>query len=216
MTRCSSIALALVVASCVGTPTETVPVPADGRVTAESYAGRITATVPAPVRQRAMRTTPGIYYFMAELGPDHTLLAGVVSELFPSGDASALAQRFAGLDDAARLELVAAQIALEERRSPGRQGAVLRSREQLGQARPPQVAQGAVCEEHALVAEDRQVPGHVGEPFVYRQRTYNCIHPRTHLPVQLHYSERYREASVVLRPAFESEAAFFFDSLQFD
>ena len=216
MTRWSPIALAFVVASCVGMPFETVPVPADGRVTAESYAGRITATVPAPARQGAMRVRPGAYLVGAELGPDHTLVAGVLSELFPSDQASAITQHFAGLDDGARLTLVAEQIEVEERMAPSREGAVLRSREQLGQARPAQAAQGAVCEEHALVAEDRQVPGHVGEPFVYHQRTYDCIHPRTHLPVQLHYSERYLEASAALRPTFAAEADAFFDSLQFD
>ena len=85
----------------------------------------------------------------------------------------------------------------------------------LGEARPAQAAQGAVCEEHVAASVERQVPGDEGVPYLYRQRTYTCIHPGSRFPVQLTVSERYPEAAGTARASFDAEADAFFDSLRF-
>jgi hypothetical protein len=121
-----------------------------------------------------------------------------------------------GLTNDERLRVYVDDLEMSERAAPGRQGAVLRSWEHVGDAQPPHAASGIACEKHLFVGEDRQVPGAIGQAYIYHQMTYSCIDPRSGFPVELSYSERYQEATATLRPQFTREADDYFSSLRFE
>jgi hypothetical protein len=172
--------------------------------------------VPAPVRGQPHRVHEGEYYFLGERAPDYHLMAFLdIWTVDPSGR-TATETSLAAMGDRQVLDSYLASAEPEERSKPGRASNVLRSYEHVGGARPAQAAQGAVCDERALVAEDREVPGQGGRPFLYHARYYTCIHPRSHLPVELGWTERYPADGGELSPAFETEASGYFESLRFE
>lgn len=209
--RHAALALAGLLVGCA--PVSLEPPPPGGVIVLDGYAGPVTVTAPAVTREQGRRMGPRVLALRGEPAPGHTVVAGVITEV---RDPAAWSAATTGMGTEERLRLFAADVERSERAAPSREGAVLRSFAPIGGARPAQAAQGAACEEHMLVSEDRRVPGAVGKPYVFHQRSYSCIDPRSGFPVQLIYSERFPEATASLRPGFAAEADAYFDSLRFE
>lgn len=191
--------------SCLALVTD--PAPSDGRATLTSGNVQVSIMLPESARGRRMPPpSPKSMVFRNELGDDHT-----VSALVLIGEKAR-----ADKTDQEMLELVVEQFERELSKAPGRQGAVLRSIERAGGTRPRAPTEGVHCVEYVWVSEDRLVPGHKGEPFIMHAHDYFCIHPGTRVWVETHFSERYSAERSQLRPTFDEDVAFFFDSLRFN
>jgi hypothetical protein len=208
------MAVALVLVGCV--PGQHVDIPADDVLHVATDQAKISVQVPYSVRGQTRRLSEGVYYFGTERSSDHTVVAYVDARVIEPARRGAVERSIAGKSDREVLDDYLREVEPLERTNPGRLGNVLRSYERVGGTRPAQGQQGVVCGERVFVAEDRQVPGHHGRPFLYHGRYYTCIDPRTHLPVQIGWTERYPIDGDRLSPSFEAEAGAFFDSLRFD
>jgi hypothetical protein len=203
--------LIVAIASCA--PVAMDPAPPDGLMVVRAQQGTIRAVAPPVARGQSARASDQQLAVGNELEPGHTLLAMMTGAI---GNQAQWLRVTSGMSNEERLRVYVDDVEMVERAVPGRQGAVLRSWEHLGAALPPHAALGIACEQHLFVSEDRQVPGAIGQAFVYHQRTYSCIDPRSGFPVELSYSERFPEATVTLRPEFTSDAESFFSSLRFE
>lgn len=203
--------LALAVTACASISVE--PPPADGVVVVRAKEGSIRAVAPPVARGKLYR--PGDQFVMlgGESEPGHTVLATMAGGI--QNEAGWLSTT-SGLTNDERLRVYVDDLETSERAAPSRPGAILRSWEHVGDALPPHAASGIACEEHLFVSEDRQVPGEIGQAYIYHQITYSCIDPRSGFPVELSYSERYKEATAALRSEFTAEAESYFSSLVFE
>jgi hypothetical protein len=203
--------LIVAIASCA--PIAIEPPPPDGLMVVRAQQGTIRAVAPPAVRGRSHHGNDHQMAVGIELEPGHTVLAAMAGGI---GNPAEWVRATSGLSKEERLRLYVDEVEMVERAVPGRRGAILRSWEHLGDALPPHAALGIACEQHQFVSEDRQIPGQIGKAFVYHQRTYSCIDPRSGFPVELAYSERFPEATATLRPEFINEAKSFFSSLRFE
>ncbi len=188
--------------SCVTLLTD--PAPADGRATLNYGGVAASIVLPESARGRQIPGSPSWFIFTRELEDDHTVSGSVLfGETLP-----------ADKTDEEYLEWWAGAFERELPRGPGRAGAVLRGVERVGGTRTPAPAPGAHCVEYIWISEDRQVPGHRGEPFVMHAHEYVCIHPVARVLVRTHFSERFPTERSQLRDAFAQDVAFFFENLR--
>lgn len=190
--------------SCTALLTD--PAPSDGRANLTYDDVKISLILPSSARGRKRPSSwPQLIIFRNEIKDDHTVAASVLIGERASN----------GMTDQQYLEWWATQFKLELPKAPGRKGAVLRSVERIEGTRKKAPAEGAHCLEYIWVSEDRQVPGHRGEAFIMHAHEYVCIHPRAHVLVRSHFSERFHVERSELRPTFEQDVDFFFDNLVF-
>jgi hypothetical protein len=160
-------------------------------------------------RGRQLTSPENEFNFWSEVGEDHTLAAKL--SIHPSPG-----EQVASKSNKELLDWWLEQFERFVRSAPGREGAVLRSFDRVEATREPPPAQGAECAEIAWAREDRRVPGHKGEPFIGHDRDYGCVHPVTHGFVRVGLSERFPADRAQLRPGFEEDASFLFDSLRLE
>lgn len=206
----SVILTLLVLAACA--PGQHVVVPEDGVLHGPPPRANTSINVPASMRDEVRLMPGGIYFFANKRSPLHT----VVGQFYPYVIDSVLRARLAKLSDQGILVDYLAWVEPVERANPGRPGNILRSYEHIGGALPPHAARGLACNERAYVAEDRQVPGHSGEPFLMHVLLYTCIDPHDRSPVEVGWSERYPAGKDQLSAGFEDEAHALFESLRFE
>ena len=205
MIRRCVLALALIatlagLVSCASMP----PAPADGKVSFEIADARVRGVLPVSARG-VRRSGPANWsIYRQDLGEDHTVSASIlIGEKVP-----------ADKTDTEMLEWWMEGFERELPKGPGRQGAVLRSIERIGGTRLQNLDESVPCVEYVWVNEDRLVPGHSGEAFVMHAHEYVCIHPRAHVVVRAHFSERYAVDRGQLRSDFQDDVDFWFDSIQ--
>jgi hypothetical protein len=213
MLRVGFLQVLLVMALIGCAPISREAPPADGVMVARAHQGSIRAVAPPVTRGELRRASEHHLSLRGEVTREHTVVAEINGAV---RDEAAWLRLAGGLSNEERLRLFVDDVERFERAVPSREGAVLRSWEHLGDAKPPHAALGIACEEHVFVSEDRQVPGAIGRAFVYHQITYSCIDPRSGFPVALTYSERFPEATARLRPEFTAEADAFLSSLRFE
>ncbi len=183
----------------------TDPAPEDGRATLIHDGAWVGMVLPVSARGRQMPSpTPSWLIFAAEVEDDHTVSASVlIGERVPPGKT-----------DDEMLEWWTGEFEKLLPKGPGREGAVLRSMERIDGAHAS-APKGTRCVEYVWVSEDRLVPGHRGEPFIMHVHEYVCIHPTARVVVRSQFSERFSTERHELRPTFDEDAAFFFDSIRF-
>jgi hypothetical protein len=213
MLRASTLCILLAIAAAACAPVSMEPPPADGVMVVRAKVGSIRAVAPPVARGELRRVSDQFVALRGEPEPGHTVAASIVGGI--QNEAGWL-RATSGLTNEERLRVYVDDLEMAERATPGREGAILRTWEHLGDARPPHAAIGIACEEHLFVSEDRQVPGAIGQAYVFHAITYSCIDPRSGFPVELGYSERFPEATATLRPEFTAEAESYFSSLRFE
>lgn len=149
--------------------------------------------------------------FGRELGPTRTVLA-TASDLVAPARAGLYETQVANKSDPERLAFILD--AVEHNAPAAEPGAV--EGFWRGPADRPAVRQGLACREYGYETLDRRVPGHSGEPFRMVLRGLVCLDPGIGRPIQVTYSERFRESDESLRPEFERELNAYFDSLKLD
>jgi hypothetical protein len=204
---------ALLLAACA--PFQQVAVPKDGQLHVSTPQTNASVQIPASMRDRVELMPGGMYHFGEERSPLHTV-GGYVFPLVVKAEMWPTIQpKLVRISEAESLENYLISVEPFERANPGRPGNILRSYEHVGGARPPHAAEGLVCNERTYVAEDREVPGQGGRPFLMHALIYTCIDPNTHAPVEIGWSERYPVGQDRLSAGFEAEAGILFESLRF-
>lgn len=206
-------ALCLLLVACM--PGERVAVPSDGVLRLTTPQTSLAVTVPPEVRDSARYLGNGVYYFGSGEGSTHTVVGSVTGEVVDQSRLADFRAAAAGQTDAEILGGYLEEMMPMERANPGRPTNRLVTYEMRGDGQPVHLAQGLACNERGLVAEDRDVPGEGGTLFLYHAVYYTCIDPRTKIPVELLWSERYRAANDQLSDGFERDAEHFFSSLRF-
>lgn len=190
--------------------------PADGTLRIVNAQTRVSVVVPASVRADAWQTGPDQYAFTAKRSGEHTVMAGINAAVVNAGKLNRYRVEVSDKSPQEVLDAYLAELEPLERASPGRPENVLRSFDHVGGARGALAAAGVICDERALVAEDRSVPGQSGRLYLYYGRYYTCVDPRTQVPVELIWTERLPADSGDIGSDYEVDSAAFFESMRFE
>lgn len=185
----------------------TVRAPSDGHVTFTYEGTRAALVLPEAARGRQVSSPgPDTLVYVNELGDDHALV--VMFSIWPLPDEQV---RSRSGDDL--LAWWGEEFERETKTGIARRGDVLRHFSYVGGTRAPAPGESVQCAEFRGESEDRPTEGHRGEPFVWHAREYHCIGTGTNNLVRVHIGERFPADRARLRPSFEEDVDFLFESL---